>query len=153
MDLAVYSLTEASWRTCKDQSSAIRRQVFIVEQGVPESDEWDGLDDSAEHFLIYRNDSRKAVACARLLRLTSPVTASNSVKITRMAVLPSYRGLGLGRALLQAMLDKARGHNCSTVALDAQMQAQEFYAKEGFLAVGKPFMDAGIKHLKMIKHL
>lgn len=148
-----YQLLEAPWSECESVCTDIRRQVFIVEQAVPESEEWDGLDQEAAHFVVYELGGKHAVACARLVALPSATATSGITKVTRMAVLRSHRGRGLGRALLQAMLRKARGNGAESVVLDAQIQALGFYAKEGFMAEGKPFMDAGIEHIKMIKQL
>lgn len=153
MNVSEYTLVATHWQACEAQARAIRRHVFILEQNVPEKDEWDNMDEHADHFLIHPKGSPSAVAYGRLLKRSPSMATGSSVKITRMAVLPPYRGQGLGTALLQAMLDKAREYRCGSAVLDAQMHAQAFYTKEGFGVHGEPFMDAGIEHIKMIKHL
>lgn len=145
MDELLYELKLAPWPSCEEACSRIRRQVFIREQAVPEEDEWDGRDDTATHFVILERGTAQAVACARLLANT------DSVKVTRMAVLREHRRQGLGRALLEAMLREAEKPGCKRAELDAQLQAASFYKKAGFHEVGKPFLDAGIQHIKMIK--
>lgn len=151
-----YSIIEARWSECQQVASVIRRTVFIIEQSVPESEEWDGLDECASHFIVYQRSINEAVACARLI-MPSPIATTPcpiTAKITRMAVLPAHRRQGIGRSLLQELVRKSRERGYAAVVLDAQIQAQNFYSKEGFRAVdGKPFMDAGIEHLKMIKEL
>lgn len=154
VNTAEYDLSEAQWRDCKSACIAIRRQVFIVEQGVPESEEWDGRDDKAIHFVVYQSKDKRAVACARLLSTPSDAAKSGSIaKITRMAVVQPHRGRGIGQALLKIMQQRARADQAYSVALDAQLHALEFYAKEGFVPEGKPFIDAGIEHITMSKQL
>lgn len=145
-----FKLVEGSWGECQQECATIRRRVFVVEQAVPERDEWDGLDEGATHFLIY--SAGQPVACSRLVALSSS-SICTSAKITRMAVLPPHRRKGLGRTLLLAMIKRAQESGCQQVVLDAQVQARTFYTKEGFKVVGHSFMDAGIEHVKMIKQL
>src|SRR5690349_18932265 len=43
----------------------VRRRVFIEEQGVPEAEEWDALDELATHFVLL--ESEAIVGTARLV--------------------------------------------------------------------------------------
>jgi predicted GNAT family N-acyltransferase len=122
---------------------SIRRKVFIEEQDVPEELEWDGLDTDAVQLLA-TNSEDKPVATARML--------SNG-HIGRMAVLPQWRGQGIGHALLSALLDIARQRQLPGVYLNAQLSAVGFYAKAGFQTEGDTFMDAGIPHKRMFLQL
>jgi len=119
----------------------VRAAVFIVEQGVPASEEWDGLDEVCTHFLAGEADA--PAGCARL--------ASNgeAAKVQRVAVMPSHRGTGLGARLMRASLDHARRAGFRVVVLDSQVQAIGFYEKLGFRAHGPEFLDAGIPHRAM----
>lgn len=122
---------------------ALRRVVFIEEQGVPEADELDDLDDQALHLLA-RRDGR-AVGTARLLVM------GDAVKVGRVCVLACQRGQGLGVALMQAAVEAARGMpGVARVKLGAQTQALGFYARLGFEACGPEFLDAGIPHRDMV---
>lgn len=73
--------------------------------------------------------------------------------IGRMAVLKDWRGRGVGRALLQTLLDLAVRQGLPRVTLSAQTHALGFYERAGFHVVGEPFMDAGIPHRKMVRDL
>ncbi|MCA1979443.1 MAG: GNAT family N-acetyltransferase [Thiobacillus sp.] len=123
--------------------AAIRRAVFIEEQGVPEALEWDEFDAVSTHWLAVLADGTP-VGCARLLP---------DGHIGRMAVLPAWRGQGIGRALLDAALSGARARGFSVVRLSAQLHATNFYKRAGFVAEGEPYAEAGIPHLAMIKKL
>jgi len=127
-----------SWAQQSDTLASLRRTVFIEEQGVPETLEWDGQDAAATHFIAL--DRGSAVGCARLLA---------DGHIGRMAVLPAWRGKGAGRALLNAVLHAARQQHLGWLYLNAQTHAAGFYARFGFQPVGAEFPDADIPHLRM----
>ena len=131
------------WATTGSAIRAIRETVFIHEQGVPVELEWDGLDSSCAHVLAW-NDRGETIGTARMQR---------NGTIGRMAVLKDWRGRGVGRALLQTLLDLAVRQGLPRVTLSAQTHALGFYERAGFHVVGKPFMDAGIPHRKMLKEL
>ena len=120
---------------------ALRRAVFIEEQGVSEADEVDGRDGEAVHLLATRDGV--AVGTARLL-----ITGSKG-KIGRVCVLPGARGTGLGAALIAAALESLRKRGCATAVLGAQTHALGFYERLGFAAFGPEYLDAGIPHRDM----
>lgn len=129
--------------TCR----AIRRAVFIVEQNVPEAEEWDGRDGDAIHLLA-RDATGAAVGTARIL------TDGATGKIGRVAVLQSARGTGAGAALIRAALDRLRATpGISRAKLGAQTHAIGFYEKLGFAAYGPEYDDAGIPHRDMAQDL
>jgi predicted GNAT family N-acyltransferase len=125
---------------------ALRRVVFIEEQGVSAADEVDGLDDGAIHLLAL--DGGKAVGTARLL-IKGAVG-----KIGRVCVVAQARGTGLGAALILAALDELRRMPGVTEAyLGSQSHATGFYEKLGFVVEGEEFLDAGIPHRHMRRAL
>lgn len=121
---------------------ALRRTVFIEEQGVSVADEVDGLDDQAIHLLAFADDT--PVGTARLL------VKGDTGKIGRVCVLAKARGTGLGAQLVRAALAELRRQpGVRTAMLGAQIHATTFYAKLGFVVEGEEFLDAGIPHLQM----
>ena len=128
-----------TWKTHSAPLKAVREEVFINEQHVPVELEWDGMDDAAQHLLAL-SDAGEPIGCARL-------TGDGS--IGRMAVLKSWRGLGIGRAMLAkaAALYQQQGVECIT--LSAQVHAIPFYEKSGFKVCSEPYLDAGILHIDM----
>lgn len=125
---------------------ALRRVVFIDEQGVSEADEVDGLDGRAIHLLAWDGDC--PVGTARLL-------VKGSVgKIGRVCVLPEVRGSGLGATLIGAALEVLRGQpGVAEAYLGSQSHATGFYEKLGFVVEGEEFLDAGIPHRHMRRAL
>ena len=125
---------------------ALRRAVFIDEQGVSEADELDGRDADAIHLLARLNG--RAVGTARLL------VAGDAGKIGRVCVLADLRGQGIGAALIRAAVaDCAARVGLAEVRLGAQTHALGFYERLGFVAEGPEFLDAGIAHRTMVHRL
>ena len=125
---------------------ALRRAVFMDEQGIPEAEEMDDLDDQAIHLLATDNGS--PVGTARLL------ISEDTGKIGRICVLQSHRGTGLGKALVNAGLVYFRSLPGITQAkLVAQDHAIPFYESLGFVAYGPFYDDAGIPHRDMTQPL
>jgi predicted GNAT family N-acyltransferase len=139
----VFRIIAADWMSDRQRLSAVRRAVFIGEQHVPEVLEWDEHDEPALHWLAL-DANEQAIACARLLP---------DGHIGRMAVLPQWRGRGVGQALLETALQAARERGLPVVKLSAQNRAVPFYARFGFQAVGPEYLEAGIAHVAMIKKL
>lgn len=128
------------------QIAAIRYRVFQVEQGVDPALEFDGQDDVAQHFLAYWEQA--AVGTARL-RSLSPKT----VKLERVAVLSEFRGLGIGRRLMEYILNFLTNQGWEEVMMHAQEPVIAFYQKLGFVPEGDLFKEAGIPHRTMRKLL
>lgn len=125
---------------------ALRRIVFIEEQGVAEADEVDDLDDQAIHILATQD--ARPIGSARLL------TMGNVGKVGRVCVLRDARGTGLGAALMQAAVAQFRAMpGITKVKLGAQLQALSFYERLGFTSYGPVFLDAGIEHRDMVLNL
>ena len=141
MRLQEFSVAIAEWSRERDRLALleIRQQVFIVEQGVPEARERDGLDDGCWHLLAC-DEAGRPIGCGRL-------TAEH--KIGRMAVLSDWRGRGVGAALLRELIGRARALGWPQVSLAAQVGAIGFYERAGFSAHGEVFDDAGLAHRTM----
>ena len=124
----------------------VRYDVFVEEQDVDESIEWDDLDAEATHLVAYAGD--RPVGTARL-RESDPGVA----KIERVAVRESYRDRGLGRDLMYELEDLARSGGMDEAVLHAQTRVEGFYRRLGYETVGEEFEEAGIPHVKMVKAL
>lgn len=121
---------------------AIRMRVFQNEQGVTPELEFDGLDETATHFLAY--DGERAIGTARVRFLNS-----HTAKLERVAVLPDLRKHGVGRKIVETVLEFLANKNISDLRIHAQISVVAFYQKLGFVTEGEPFDEAGIPHIKM----
>lgn len=133
------------WALLGSDAGRIRQTVFVEEQGIPAEMEWDAADASCTHAVAY-NRLGKALATGRLLEHVPGVA-----KVGRMAVLPSLRGSGVGRQVLEALMDAARRQGYREVLLHAQISAVGFYLRAGFQQRGPQFDEAGIVHVEMVR--
>ncbi len=130
--------TEATRAAC----FAIRRAVFIEEQNIPEAEEWDAHDATCVHFLA--EDATGPAATARR------ITKDSSAKIGRVAVMPAHRGTGLGRTIMQFVIEDAKASGLQMAELESQVYAIPFYETLGFVAEGPEYDDgSGIMHRMM----
>jgi predicted GNAT family N-acyltransferase len=124
---------------------ALREEVFCGEQGVSLAEERDGRDDEALHLVVV--DDGVVVGTCRLL------VEGTTVKLGRMAVSRTRRGLGLARALITEAEGQARALGAQRIVLAAQLSAQALYDRAGYDSYGDVFLDAGIEHVMMARAL
>lgn len=121
-----------------DLAFFIRRQVFVEEQHV--TVERESMDDAESvHYLATYNELPAGAARYR--------KTTKGTKIERIAVLKNYRGKGIGEAILLQILEDVKLDE--KIYLHAQVNAIEFYKKNGFKETDNYFVDAGIEHVEM----
>lgn len=125
----------------------VRRLVFQIEQNVSAEEEFDGYDKTARHWLVM--EASQGIATARVRPVTSQDPRSKQAKIERMAVLAPYRGQSVGRQLMDEILKDLRRQGFQVAKLHAQVQAQGFYQRLGFVAQDPIFEEARIPHRLM----
>ncbi|MFD8234532.1 GNAT family N-acetyltransferase [Streptomyces sp. NPDC059696] len=135
---------------------AVRKEVFVVEQGVPQDVEYDEHDAGAVHVLAIREDGLP-LGAGRLLYGEAAVArtgAGPSVgSLGRLAVTAFARGLGVGAALVRAIEDAARARGLTAVDLHAQTHARGFYERLGYEPYGPEYAEAGVPHQGMRRSL
>lgn len=119
---------------------AIRRKVFVEEQNCPPELEWE-FEDESTHFMGSVNGIPAGAARWRL--------TEKGFKLERFAVLIDFRDMGMGKALVQAVLNDLP-RDASYIYLNAQLTAVGLYEKFGFVKEGSQFEEAGIQHFKMV---
>ena len=135
-------LETGPWARLAADAGAVRSAVFVDEQGIPAELEWDAQDEHCLHCVARLGD--RPIATGRLLP---------DGHIGRMAVLPEFRGAGLGSRVLCALMDAAvaRGHR--EVRLSAQVPVLGFYLRHGFVPEGGIYDEVGIHHQAMRRAL
>ncbi|UOE93124.1 GNAT family N-acetyltransferase [Alkalihalobacillus sp. LMS39] len=123
----------------------IRTVVFVEEQKVPIEEEIDQYEQEATHFVMY--DQNQPVGAGRLRHV------DGMAKIERICILPNYRKTGAGKVLMEKIEEVAKELHVTEAKLNAQIQAEGFYKKLGYLTVSGQFLDAGIPHVTMKKTL
>jgi predicted GNAT family N-acyltransferase len=139
VDIVEFRIEEGGWTELAAAARPVREEVFLREQRVPPAMEWDEFDATSRHVVACGPDGQP-IGTGRLLP---------DGHIGRMAVLPAWRGRGVGRALLERLLEAATAAGQGELALHAQTQAAGFYGRFGFVAEGPEFMEAGIPHVMM----
>lgn len=138
-----FAIRMARWTDAESLLRSVRHAVFVVEQRVPESLEWDDADAASLHALAVDADGTP-IGCARLLP---------DGHIGRVAVLATWRRRGVGQALVARLIDEAHARGDARVIVNAQVDAIPFYARYGFVATGDVFEEAGIPHRVMERAL
>jgi predicted GNAT family N-acyltransferase len=143
----LYTIHPTRWQLHQADLIKIRTEVFMQEQQVSAADEWDGLDEQAQHFLIL-SPSGAALGCARLLH--EKKHGQSLCHIGRVAILKPFRNKGLGHDLMRFIIGFCKTDApVSSIYLHAQIERRHFYETLGFTAEGNEFMDAGISHISM----
>jgi predicted GNAT family N-acyltransferase len=142
--------------TDREAVLAVRRAVFIEEQGVPEDIEMDGRDDDATHFVAIDDEPVDGgpggdggpVGAARLREVEPGVG-----KVERVAVVADRRGEGIGRDLMDRLEATAADRGFDRLVLHAQTHVEGFYDRLGYETTSDVFEEAGIDHVEMERDL
>ena len=141
VEIVEFGVDSGSWRELAEPARQVRDAVFVDEQKVPLDIEWDEHDALSRHVVAFDGDGC-AIGTGRLLA---------DAHIGRMAVLADWRGKGVGRALLERLIEVARLQRHGHLALHAQTHACGFYRRFGFVEEGPEFMEAGIPQRTMVR--
>jgi predicted GNAT family N-acyltransferase len=120
---------------------ALRREVFVWEQKVPEEEENDADDLTATHFV--------AIADGEVVGTLRLIDKPEHVKIGRVAVRQAFRGQGIAKQLIENAMEYARTKGRDRFYLTAQSDKLSMYQKLGFAAFGPEFIDGGMPHRAM----
>ncbi len=129
----------------------VRREVFVREQGYTEEQEFDEAEARALHAIATlvpgcatTPGAGRYLGTARLLVDSSddPPTAY----VSRVSVLPFARRMGVGRALVEFLVDAARDLGCGSARAGAQLTALDFWRSLGFEPTGERYMDFHVPH-------
>lgn len=125
----------------------IRTKVFIQEQNCPyEIEVVEKEEKESHHYLIY-NKEDIVVGTIRYRQ-----TGDREFKIERFAVLKEYRGHEYGKQAFQYLVNKISEENTPcTIYFHAQYHLVDYYKSLGFIEEGDTFLEADIKHIKMLK--
>lgn len=124
----------------------IRQEVFVKEQGVPLENELDSFEERSTHVIGY-DTNHMPFACARFRPY------NDAAKVERVAILKDYRKDGYGKTLMHAIERFAKDQGYQQLVLNAQVQAQGFYEKLGYMSTGDIFIEENIDHIKMYKNI
>ena len=121
-----------------------RAKIFMFEQKIWYLD-MDNVDYNAQHLFLEENGEVVAY-----LRAFSGET-DGEIHIGR--VLSVEHNKGLGTVLMNKALEYFKENDVKSIVLNSQIPAVRFYKKLGFDTFGEEVIEAGIPHIKMVKHL
>ncbi|MFD2117189.1 GNAT family N-acetyltransferase [Paenibacillus yanchengensis] len=153
-EMSQYNIARIQTEQELSDALAVRTAVFVQEQQVPISLEVDEKDTLMEqektgcsHYVLYNKTT--PVAAARYY-----MYSEKTAKLQRIAVLKTYRGQGLGKAIIEQMEQHIQAKDIAHIILDAQVTAVGFYEQLGYTKQSEQtFLDAGIVHVRMEKYL
>jgi len=105
----------------------------------------DGEEDQL-HFGIF--DSSKLVACV----IIKPIDEGIG-KLRQMAVDDSVQGKGIGKLIINKTEIVLKDKGFKQITMAARETAVGFYQALSYEVVDEPFLELGIEHLEMVKHL
>lgn len=116
--------------------------VLRAPLGMDRGTEKDKYEDSAFHLVAVCDD--KIIGSARLRELPEAIGS-----IAYVAVLTEFRNQGIGRKLIDKLIENAKQKNLKSLRLRSRISALEFYKKLGFSEQGEPYDYLGIPHILM----
>ncbi|WP_129691342.1 GNAT family N-acetyltransferase [Gottfriedia acidiceleris] len=127
---------------------AIRKEIFVKEQGVPledEFDQYDKLNGDCVHILVHYNEQPVGTGRIRFI--------DGVGKLERICILESFRKFGLGKTIIKALEEIAEEQGASQVKLHGQTHAEGFYKRLGYRTSSDIFIEDGISHILMLKEI
>ena len=124
----------------------LRQAVLRLPLGLSLYEEDLSIEVTQLHFGLF--EAYTLLACI----IANPVSPTE-VKLRQMAVSPNHQGRGYGRLLLKKLETELSERGYTTATLHARASAIDFYRKAGFQPFGSEFMEVGIPHRRMTKHL
>ena len=127
------------------KAEKIRMKIFVDEQGFAADIEVDEKDETAFHVVAY--DGENPVGAARFFE------EHGGYHVGRVAVLPEYRGKGVGRFIMTEIENFAENSGVGELMLSAQTRAADFYLKCGYFKHGEVYLEEGCPHIEMRKNI
>lgn len=138
----------------EDYSSclSLRFEVFRDEQKFDSDSEIDEYDSKAnletQNLLILNVLTNEPIATARLIK-----KESGKWYMGRVCVKKIYRGLGLGKLLIELTERKAKEIGVHELRVSSQFYIRELYEKMNFEAVGDVYLEENVEHITLVKKL
>jgi predicted GNAT family N-acyltransferase len=104
----------------------MRRKIFGEEQGIPQEMDFDGMDEKSIHVLLYVNENSEPIASGRL------TIEENLGMLSRIAVVPEYRGTGVGKRIVRELEKVAKEKSVRKLSLDPHAYLEKFYSDLGY---------------------
>ncbi len=114
-----------------EDTRALRQAVLRPHQTIEEMTE----SEPADVFAVGASEGDELVAVG----LIGPEGEPGAWRVRGMATEPDARGRGAGTAVLEALLEHARGHGAQRVWASVRVPARSLYERAGFVVVSGEF--------------
>ena len=131
---------ESAGSTDAEKAFAIRRKVFVEEEGVDPKLEYDANEENSHHYLLLL--AGKPIGTARWRE------TDKGIKLERFAILSEFRNRGFGEVILKEVLKDVVASG-KKIYLHSQLRAVPFYERNGFVKQGDVFYEANMGHYYM----
>jgi len=98
------------------------------------------------HFAVYFKE--EIIGCCVLKKING-----NKIRLRQMAVLEKFRGMYIGRYIIQKVEEFCLNIGITEIDITARCYAVGFYIKNGFISYGDIFIDVTLESIKMKKIL
>jgi N-acetylglutamate synthase-like GNAT family acetyltransferase len=113
--------------------------VLYAPVGIPENAvEWGDLEPGNAHAVVFLKGD--------LVGYGRVIVRGDMAQIRHVAVEPTARGKGVGRLILDSLIEHARDNGAKMVHLNARFTSLEMFRKQGFEPVG-PILHSDNTHL------
>ncbi|MEG1381751.1 MAG: GNAT family N-acetyltransferase [Ruthenibacterium sp.] len=126
---------------------ALRKAVFVDEQGFSAEGDKDAADEDAWHIVGY--DAKGVPQCTARIFCES----EDAYHAGRIVVNKNLRGCGIGKKMMAEVAAKAKDCGAKTLRLGAQYDKAGFYEACGFVRYGETYLDENYPHVHMQKTL
>ena len=129
---------------------AARQDVFVVEQDCVFQD-IDGRDPGCWHLLGRAAGGDRAGELAAYSRILAPGVVFAESSIGRIVTTSNFRGMNIGRELMQQSIDRCVEKYPGPIRIGAQIRLEKFYNEFGFERASDPYDEDGIEHIEMLR--
>jgi predicted GNAT family N-acyltransferase len=129
-----------------NQAALLRYRLFYLEHHIPFESIFAPQEQQDIHVAIAINSTHSVIAYGRLGQ-----NSLHEFQIYQMVVEPDYQGQGMGKRILEALLEVAIASGAERVILHARVEKIQFYQKSGFVPIGEifPSPTTNVPHQKM----
>lgn len=138
----IFKWVKSNEHVTYEEALAIRKAVFIDQQGIASDIELDGQDHLYYHVVGYEDNTPLCTARVKI--------EQGTLTVQRVAVMPNFQGQGIGRQLMNEIKRFSKEKHVTEITLSAQHTAVAFYQSLNYdLIEGSEHIDADILHFDM----
>src|SRR5205807_2331200 len=125
------------------QERQLRNRVLLRPIGLPDH-AWEMNDERSWHFVAVEEGA--VIGCVVLFPLDGE---EQKAQLMQMAVESNLQGKGIGKLLVEHLLNFCKTKNIKEVVCHSRDTAVKFYSNLGFEIYDEPFTEVGIQHSHM----